>query len=169
SILAPVPEVSGSMIRTVAPLVMSSWASVNSVESLPCAFCTENCDDLSPAAVRALVRYGASNSVYRAEVTVSGRMTPTLPLPLAASDLSWDIAEKSRVKSDVEMLGVLPDEPPRAEALDDGDELPPPLLLHAARATPAVTASADVQLILVNKFKGSPRLSAETTDERCAN
>jgi len=68
------------------------------------------------------------------------------------------MAEKSRVKSDVEMLGVLLDEPPLLdEALDEGDELPPPLLLHAARATPAVTASADVQLILVNRFKRSPR------------
>jgi hypothetical protein len=68
------------------------------------------------------------------------------------------MAEKSRVKSDVEMLGVLPDDPPLlAEALDDGDELPPPLLLQAARATPAVTASADVQLTLVIRFKRSPR------------
>ncbi|HEY6499731.1 MAG TPA: hypothetical protein VIZ20_09915 [Streptosporangiaceae bacterium] len=67
------------------------------------------------------------------------------------------MAEKSRVKSDVEMLGVLPDEPPLAEALDDGDELPPPLLLQAARATPAVTASADVQLILLIRFKRSPQ------------
>src|ERR1700760_2786766 len=129
------------MIRTVAPLVMSSWASVNSVESLPCAFCTENCDDERPAEDRALVRYGASNSVYRAEVTVSGRMTPTLPLPLLASGFSLAMAEKSRGKSDGEMLGVLLDEPPLEEALDDGDELPPPLLLQAASATPAVTAS----------------------------
>jgi hypothetical protein len=67
------------------------------------------------------------------------------------------MAEKSRVKSDVEMLGVLDEPPPLADALDDGDELPPPLLLQAARATPAVTASADVQLILVVRFKRSPR------------
>src|ERR1700760_3980961 len=146
------------MIRTVAPLVMSSWASVNSVESLPCAFCTENCDDLRPAEDSALVRYGASNSVYRAEVTVSGRMTPTLPLPLDASDVSLDMAEKWGGKSDGEMLGALPDEPPLlADALVEGDEPPPPLLLHAASATPAVTASAEVQLILVNRFKRSPR------------
>jgi hypothetical protein len=68
------------------------------------------------------------------------------------------MAEKSRVKSDVAMLGVLLDELPLLdEALDEGDELPPPLLLQAARATPAVTAIADVQLILVNRFKRSPR------------
>ena len=51
------------MTRMLAPLVMSSWAMVNSVVSLPCAFCTENCDDDRPAIVRALDRYGASNSV----------------------------------------------------------------------------------------------------------
>jgi hypothetical protein len=58
------------------------------------------------------------------------------------------------VKDDVEMLGVLPDELPPLEAvlLAEGELLP--LLLQAARATPAVTASADVQLILVIKFKG---------------
>src|ERR1700753_1232987 len=100
------------MIRTVAPLVMSSWASVNSAESLPWAFGTENCDDDRPADCRALVRYGASNSVYRADVTVSGRMTPTLPLPLDASGFSLAMAEKSRVKSDAEMLGALLDAPP---------------------------------------------------------
>src|SRR6201989_1523575 len=108
------------MIRTVAPLVMSSWASVNSVESLPWAFCTENCDDDRPADCRALVRYGASNSVYRADVTVSGRMTPPLPLPLDASGFSDAIAEKSRVKDDVEMLGTLPEPPPlEAELLEE--------------------------------------------------
>jgi hypothetical protein len=67
------------------------------------------------------------------------------------------------------MLGVLLlPELLEAELLEDGELLPPPLLLHAARATPAVTASADVQLILVNKFKRSPRVSAgpQTEDAR---
>jgi hypothetical protein len=66
------------------------------------------------------------------------------------------------------MLGVLPleAEPLEAELLEEGEL--PPLLLQAARATPAVTASADVQLILVNKFKRSPRVSAgpQTEDAR---
>ena len=44
------------MIRTLAPLVMAAWASESSVESLPCAFCTENCEDVRPAAVSACVR-----------------------------------------------------------------------------------------------------------------
>jgi hypothetical protein len=85
-----------------------------------------------------------------------------------ASGFSVAIAEKSRVNDDVEMVGVLLEPPLAAELLEEGELLPPPLLLHAARATPAVTASADVQLILVNKFKGSPRVSAETADERSA-
>jgi hypothetical protein len=78
---------------------------------------------------------------------------------LEASGFSCAIAEKSRVNDDVEMLGVLPEPPLEAVLLAEGELLPPPLLLHAARATPAVTASADVQLILVNKFKRSPRVS----------
>jgi hypothetical protein len=89
---------------------------------------------------------------------------------LDASGFSVAIAEKSRVKDDVERLGTLLLEPPlEAELLADGELLPPPLLLHAARATPAVTASADVQLILVNKFKRSPQVSAETTNGRRAS
>ena len=35
----------------------------------------------SPAAVKACFRYGASNSTYRVEDVVSGRITVTLPLP----------------------------------------------------------------------------------------
>ena len=96
------------MMSTLAPLVMASWASVNSVESLPCAFCTVNCEGERPASARAWVRYGASNSVYRAEVTVSGRITATLPLPLAASGFRLDIAEKVRSSELTEIVGVDP-------------------------------------------------------------
>jgi hypothetical protein len=70
---------------------------------------------------------------------------------LDASGFSCDIAEKSRVNDEAETDGTLPDEP------EVGLELPEvgvlPLLLHAASATPAVMAAADVQLILVNRFK----------------
>jgi hypothetical protein len=87
---------------------------------------------------------------------------------LEASGFRVAIAEKSRVKDDVEMLGPLL-EPPLLEAeLLAAGELPPPLLLHAARATPAVTASAELQLILVINFKGSPQVSAETAEGRFA-
>jgi hypothetical protein len=67
------------------------------------------------------------------------------------------------------MLGVLLlPELLEAELLEDGELLPPPLLLHAARATPAVTASADVQLILVNKFKKITSSVCRAADGRCA-
>jgi hypothetical protein len=88
---------------------------------------------------------------------------------LDASGFSVAIAEKSRVKDDVEMVGELPEPPLDAELLAEGELLPPPPLLQAARATPAVTASADVHVILVVKFKRSPQVSAETTNGRCAS
>src|SRR5580658_2407138 len=105
---APTPESSGSMIRTLAPLVMSSWASESSVASLPWAFTTEYCDGVSPAVARAWLRYGASNSVYRAEETVSGRMTPTLPLPRAARGFRSAIASKVRSSWPIEICGTAP-------------------------------------------------------------
>src|ERR1700728_2142020 len=107
---APTPESSGSMIRTLAPLVMSSWASESSVASLPCALTTEYCEGLSPAVASAWLRYGASNSVYRAEETVSGRMTPTLPLPKAARGFRVAIASKVRLRSPIEIDGTAPAE-----------------------------------------------------------
>ena len=106
SIDLPTPESSGSMISTLSPLVMSAWARLSWVASLPWAFCTENCELDRPAVSSAFVRYGASNSVYRAEVVVSGRITPTPPLPCAASGLSLAIAEKSFVKSVAEIDGT---------------------------------------------------------------
>jgi hypothetical protein len=51
------------MISTLAPLVIAVCAMLSSVEALPWAFCTVNCDDDRPAVWRAFVRYGASNSV----------------------------------------------------------------------------------------------------------
>ena len=80
---------------------------------------------------------------------MSGRITPMLPWPLDASGLSCDITEKSRVNDEAETVGTLPDEL-GLELPEDGVLL---LLMHAASATPAVMAAADVQLILVNRFK----------------
>jgi len=62
SIWAPTPESSGSIMRTVAPLVMSVSASVNSVLSLACAFWTMMSDDGRPAIERAFMMSGWSNS-----------------------------------------------------------------------------------------------------------
>src|SRR5580658_1328342 len=94
------------MIRTRAPLAMASRASVSSVASLPCAFCTENWGDERPAAARASDRYGASNSVYRVEETVSGRIAATFPLPMAARGFSVVIAEKVLFRSATEIDGT---------------------------------------------------------------
>src|SRR5271155_892057 len=102
---APTPESSGSMIRTLAPLVMASWASESSVASLPWALTTEYCEGVSPAVARAWLRYGASNSVYRAEDTVSGRMAATLPLPIAARDFRAAMALKVRSSWPTEIDG----------------------------------------------------------------
>src|SRR5437764_5013494 len=116
------------MIRTLAPLVMAVWASENSVASLPCAFCTVNWEEERPAWVSAWVRYGASNWTYRAEVTVSGRITATLPLPAEASGFSADIAEKVRSNWPTETDTEPPDEalallepvlPPEPDVEDD--------------------------------------------------
>src|SRR5665213_947945 len=93
----PTPGSSGSTTRTVAPDVISDWASVSWVESLPWAFWMIVSELLSPAAANALVRYGASNSVYRDDVTVSGRITATLPLPADVTDLRLAMVVKSLV------------------------------------------------------------------------
>src|SRR5579875_3870583 len=117
------------MISTLAPLVMASWASASSVASLPCAFTTEYCEGERP---------GASNSVYRAEVTVSGRMTATLPLPSAASGLSAVIAEKVRFRSVTLIEGTAADVPELAVLAAVGEEL----LLQAAAARHTASGTA---------------------------
>jgi hypothetical protein len=92
-----------------------------------------NCEDDRPAAVSAWVRYGASNWTYRAEVTVSGRMTATLPLPAEASGFRADIAVKFRSNWATEIDTVTPDEELallELPALGELDEE----LLHAAAA-----------------------------------
>ena len=53
---APTPESIGSSSSTVAPWVMSDWASACSVASLPCALVMMNWLRLSPAACSARAR-----------------------------------------------------------------------------------------------------------------
>src|SRR5579859_7787999 len=94
----PVGPSSGSMIRTLAPRLMSAVASFSSVASLPCALSIRYCAWVYPASAKASFRYGASKSTYRVDDVVSGRITPTcrLEAPLVAaavSDLSWDIVD----------------------------------------------------------------------------
>ena len=88
SMCAPVPESSGQMISTVAPLVMADCAMLTCLASLPRASCTVRFADGSPAAANAAFRYGSSNSSHRVDDVVSGRMTATLPLPSGASGAS---------------------------------------------------------------------------------
>src|SRR5580700_5017070 len=47
---------------------------------------------------------GWSNSTYRVELTVSGRIAATLPLPAAAIALNWLMTERSLVNDDSVML-----------------------------------------------------------------
>ena len=63
--LAPTPESSGSMTSTEAPLVMSLWASVSRVWSLPWAFWTMNASSS--------VRPRMPSSGRRVELDVAGR------------------------------------------------------------------------------------------------
>jgi hypothetical protein len=60
---------------------MAAWASVRKVASLPCAFWMLYCEEDRPAFLNACARYGESNSVYRVEDVVSGRMTAMFPFP----------------------------------------------------------------------------------------
>ena len=63
-------------------------------------------EDGRPAAAAAFFRSGASNSTYRVELVVSGRIAATLPLPDAVRDFNAFIAEKSFVNDVTEMPGV---------------------------------------------------------------
>src|ERR1700722_784515 len=157
SMCAPTPESSASTTSTVAPLVMSVWASLNWVASLPSAFCTTYCDDVSPAFWKDSFRYGASNSTYRVDDTVSGRITATLPLPLEARGLSVAMAENvlsiwlsdSCGTAALLLLLLLPAEPL--------DELPQAAMTRAALPATAVSAT-----LLVIECKGTTSLWAGT-------
>src|ERR1700681_1052263 len=115
---------SGAMTRTFAPCVMSAWASASSVASLPCALSILNSDELYPAIVKALVRYGASAVTPRVDEVVSGMITPTRPLPAACRSFSVAIAEKLTSNEETVRLAgttagdaaALPPPPPQAIA-----------------------------------------------------
>src|SRR5215831_5024314 len=98
AIATPVGPSSGSMMRTLAPRLMSAVASFSSVASLPCALSIRNCDWVYPASAKASFRYGASKLTYRVDDVVSGRITPTCKVlaPFVAnsvSGLSLDIVD----------------------------------------------------------------------------
>src|SRR5579875_4133538 len=78
-------------------------------------------------------------------------MTPTEPLPLAASDFSCAIAEKSLVNEVAEMLiGVLEEpEEPELALLEPPDELLPQA--DTTRPTPSI-AAANARLLVDSKM-----------------
>src|SRR5947209_13530739 len=127
SMCAPVPESSGQMISTVAPLVIADCAMLTCVASLPSAFCTVKSAAGSPAAANAVFRYGASNCVHRVDDVMSGMMTATLPLPSAASGASALSA---------------PNDGPISPTLRDGDAPP----LPAEEELPAAGAQLDLKI-----------------------
>src|ERR1700722_8405174 len=64
----------------------------------------------TPAATNAFFSIGWSNSTYRVELVVSGRIAATFPLPLAPSGFSTFISVDGFVESLGEIVGVPPDE-----------------------------------------------------------
>jgi hypothetical protein len=96
---------------------------------------------------------GASNSTYRVELVVSGRIAAILPWPSEASDFSALIAEKLLVNCETEMLGVVVDEllleDDDVVLVFDLDELP-----HAATLTATTTASTAMAALLLSKCIG---------------
>src|SRR6202012_6036728 len=140
----PVPESSGSERMIDAPLVMSDCASVRNVWSDFWAFWMMMSVAGTPAARSAFLMSGWSNSTYRVELVVSGRIAAILPLPEAASDFRAAIAVKSLVNDDVEIDGAAAAElvpaaddvvPPPAAADDLGDDDDEVEMPHAAIAS----------------------------------
>src|SRR5580693_2062663 len=93
-----------------APLVMSDCASVRNVESDPPAFWMMMSDAGTPAASSAFFSIGWSNSTYRVELVVSGRIAATFPLPLVPSGLSTFSAVNVLLNELAEIVGVPLDE-----------------------------------------------------------
>jgi hypothetical protein len=149
---------------------MSDWASASWVASLPSAFWMVYSELVSPAAANACLRYGASNSTYRVEDVVSGRIASTLPLPAAATDLSVASAENVLLRSLIEidplpevLLAVL-------EAVAELEVAGAELLLlellellQPAATSSAVAAAAAVRPALADtEYNGVPRSFTQT-------
>src|SRR5258708_1861609 len=141
----PVGPSSGSIIRTLAPRLMSAVASFSSVASLPCALSIRYCAWVYPASAKASFRYGWSKLTYRVDDVVSGRITPTCRLlaPLVAnrvSGLSLDIvAAMSTLKELVLSPAGIVFEPLVVDDVVDGVDDPQPAAarpMTAARPTP---------------------------------
>ena len=92
-------------------------------------------------------------------MVVSGRRTPTRPLPWEASPFSCDIAEKSLVKDDAEMFDAFPP----VVVADDFLLLDDPPQATSPAATTRATATTDTRfneiLILASLDRGHESLS----------
>src|SRR5260370_3453920 len=135
-------------MSTLAPLVMAAFAALNCL--LPCGLCTVYWEVLSPASWNDFFRSRASTSKYGA-VASSGRITPMLPLPLAAIGLRADIAEKLLLTWFSESCG--PDELPLPD--EPEDELPLQLQ-QAARTRAALPAHAARRAALLVSARNGP-------------
>src|SRR5580693_4239927 len=128
AIATPVGPSSGSMMRTLAPRLMSAVASSSSVASLPCALSIRYCAWVYPASAKASFRYGWSKSTHRVEDVVSGRITPTcrLAAPLVANSVSGLNLDISDAMSTLKELMLSPAgtvfEPLAAVPPDEPDE-----------------------------------------------
>src|ERR1700694_5541386 len=111
--------------------------------SLPMALSILKSELEYPAMVNALVRYGRSYWTYRVDDTVSGRMTPTSPLPAAVSGLSDAIGEKL-LSSELTLSpdGTVTAPPPD----DDGVLLDPHAAATATTPSTAPNCAALVKL-----------------------
>src|SRR5215470_8186462 len=144
AIATPVGPSSGSMIRTLAPRLMSAVASFSSVASLPCALSIRYCAWVYPASAKASFRYGASKLTYRVDDVVSGRITPTCRLlaPLVAnwvSGLNCDIVGPMfTVKELMLTFGIVLE--PLAAGVDEDDDPQPAAIRLATAARPTQPA-----------------------------
>src|SRR5215470_12525352 len=139
AIATPVGPSSGSMMRTLAPRLMSAVASSSSVASLPCALSIRYCACVYPASAKASFKYGWSKSTYLVDDVVSGRITPTCRLlaPLVAnsvSGLSLDIVDAMSTPKELVLspAGIV-FEPLDVDGVDEPDDPQP----AAARPTTA--------------------------------
>ncbi|GAA2806524.1 hypothetical protein GCM10010522_25360 [Kribbella solani] len=88
--------------------------------------------------------------MYRVDDVVSGRITPTFPLPAAVVDVSFDIAANDRSNELTLNAGGELD----ADGCDDGDVPPPP---HPATSnTDSPTAACPILLLTLMSLPSSP-------------
>ena len=141
---------------------MSASACVFIVSALPWALSILNWSADSPAASNACVRYGASYVTYRADVVVSGRRTPIMPVPCAARSVSCFIAEKSAVKSSTAICGtgaVEVDVDPLGEVPESDD------LEHAANVAASKQAADSATRYLLELM--DPPIKSLVSIQRC--